>query len=60
MAFLPLNHVVNKQLRNCLFTTWFSGEKAMLTAMLLQFCMAPLLSIRSTGIQTDSNSHALP
>jgi len=31
MAFLPLNHVANKQLRNCLFTTWFSGKKAMLT-----------------------------
>jgi len=31
MAFLPLNHVVNKQLRNCLFATWFSGKKAMLT-----------------------------
>jgi len=31
MAFLPLNHVANKQLRNYLFTTWFSGKKAMLT-----------------------------
>jgi len=33
MAFLPLNHVVNNQLRNCLFTTWFSGKKAMLTLL---------------------------
>jgi len=31
MAFLPLNHVANKQLCNCLFATWFSGKKAMLT-----------------------------
>jgi len=31
MAFSPQNCVANKQLRNCLFTTWFSGKKAMLT-----------------------------
>ena len=65
MAFSPLNHVVNKQLRNCLFTTWFSGKKAMLTkGVSFGFNWHPtsrlsrITSLRSRKTRTDKEPSA--